>query len=147
MLVRNFFEPVVFPLLRDRKVALTVFCAAALLLGMFAIGIPVWPCPFFHAVGIPCPGCGLTRATFLLLHGDVRASLTYHAFAPIFLVGFSVVGAAGLLPERARLPLIEKLVDLEQRTGLGFILLVALILYWLARLLFLNSSFIQLIRG
>lgn len=147
MLARKFFDPVVFPLLRDRKLALTVFCAAALLLGLFAIGLPVWPCPFLHAFGIPCPGCGLTRATFLLLHGHLRASLTYHAFAPIFLLGFSAVGAAGLLPERARLPLIEKLVDFEQRTGLVLILLVALILYWLARLLFLNSSFVQLIRG
>lgn len=29
----------------------------------------------------PCPGCGLTRATLLFLHGDVRASLAMHPLA------------------------------------------------------------------
>jgi hypothetical protein len=147
MLAWKFFDPVVFPSLRERKVALTLLCVATLLLGLFAMGIPAWPCPFFHALGIPCPGCGLTRATFLLLHGNVRASLTYHAFAPVFLLGFSLIGAAGLLPEKSRLSFIEKLVVFERRTGIVFILLAGLILYWLARLLFLNSSFVQLIRG
>lgn len=147
MLSSKFFDPVVSPLLRERKFALVVLCGSALLVALFAIGIPAWPCPFFHATGIPCPGCGLTRAAVLLLRGDVRASLTYHAFAPVFLLGFSLIGAAGMLPERTRLSFIEKLVVFERRTGIVFILLVGLILYWLARLLFLNSSFVQLIRG
>jgi hypothetical protein len=28
--------------------------------------------------GIPCPGCGLTRATLTLLHGDVQGALRFH---------------------------------------------------------------------
>ena len=147
MLVWKSFDPTVLPLLRDRKLALIILGAAVLLLGLFALGIPGWPCPILQALGIPCPGCGLTRATFLLLRGNVQASLTYHAFAPVFLLGLSVIGVAGLLPEKARLRLIEKLIVSERRTGIVFILLTVLILYWLARLLFLNSSFVQLIRG
>lgn len=147
MLAWKSFDPTVFPLLRDRKLVLTLFGGAALLLALFAVGIPGWPCPILQALGIPCPGCGSTRATLLLLRGDVQASLTYHAFAPIFLLGLSIIGAAGLLPERARNPLIETLIALEKRTGIVFVLLTALILYWLARLLFLNPGFVQLIRG
>jgi len=141
------FVPTVFPMLRDRKLALILLGVITLLIVLLALGIPGWPCPVLQSLGIPCPGCGLTRATLLLLRGDVRASLTYHAFAPVFLLGFSIIGASALLPERPRQSLIERLITLEQRTGIAFILLTALIFYWLARLLFLNSSFVQLIRG
>jgi hypothetical protein len=43
------------------------------------------PCPFHAATGWWCPGCGLTRATHHLLHGDVLAALSYHALAPVVL--------------------------------------------------------------
>ncbi len=135
------------PILRDRKLALIVLGGAVLLVGLLAMGIPGWPCPLLQTLGIPCPGCGLTRATFLLLRGDVQGSLTYHAFAPVFLLGISIIGSAGLLPQRVRQPLIENLTAFERRTGIVFILLTVLILYWLARLLFLNPSFVQLIRS
>ena len=36
---------------------------------------------------------------------------------------------------------------LEQQTGFTVIILVGLILYWLARLLFMQTAFVQLIRG
>ena len=147
MLAWKSFDPTVFSLLRDRKLALIILGAAVVLLGLFAMGIPGWPCPLLQTLGIPCPGCGLTRATFYLLRGDLRTSLTYHAFAPVFLLGFTLVGAAGLLPERARRPMIEKLIGFERRTGIVLVLLTVLILYWLARLVFLNSSFVQLIRS
>lgn len=35
-------------------------------------------CPLAGSFGIPCPGCGLTRATLALLHGDVRGALRLH---------------------------------------------------------------------
>jgi len=141
------FVPTVFPLLRDRRLALILLGVVTLVIALLALGLPGWPCPVLQALGIPCPGCGLTRATLLLLRGDVRTSLTYHAFAPVFLLGFSIIGAAALLPERPRRPFVEGLVAFEQRTGIGLVLLIALIFYWLARLLFLNLSFVQLIRG
>jgi hypothetical protein len=40
-------------------------------------------CPLAGSVGVPCPGCGLTRATLALLHGDLRMALYYH---PLVLV-------------------------------------------------------------
>jgi Protein of unknown function (DUF2752) len=139
--------PTVFPVLRDRKLSLILLGTGVLLIALFAAGVPLWPCPLLHIAGIPCPGCGLTRATYFLLRGDVRTSLTYHAFAPFALIGLGILGSTGLLPKNAREPWIDKLVALEERSGVVLILLVALILYWLARLVFLNSAFVQLMRG
>ena len=38
-------------------------------------------CIFRVTLGIPCPGCGMTRAASYLLHGDVATSLRLHPFA------------------------------------------------------------------
>ncbi|MEQ9074250.1 MAG: DUF2752 domain-containing protein [Sandaracinaceae bacterium] len=46
-----------------------------------ALELPI--CPSRIMLGIPCPGCGLTRATEALVHGDLLAMLVYHPLAPI----------------------------------------------------------------
>ncbi len=38
-------------------------------------------CLFAAIVRYPCPGCGMTRALWLLLHGDVAGSLRMHPLA------------------------------------------------------------------
>ncbi len=35
-------------------------------------------CPFYILTGLPCPGCGLTRAFVCLGHGQWRESLHWH---------------------------------------------------------------------
>lgn len=34
-------------------------------------GLLAWDCPLLHFTGIPCAGCGMTRAFFAFFHGDV----------------------------------------------------------------------------
>jgi len=83
----------------------------------------------------------------LLLQGDLRGSLHFHAFAPIFLfLSVALVGVL-LVPKTISRPIVQKAELFERKTGLTVIILSGLILYWLARLLFLNSAFVQLIRG
>jgi len=71
----------------------------ASLAGLFALADVVhFPlCPLASTFGVPCPGCGLTRATLALLHGNVRAALHFHPLvfllAPLF-IGF--MGSAAL---------------------------------------------------
>jgi len=135
------------PLLRDRKFALVVAGTAGVQIALVSLSLPGWECPFFRVTGIPCPGCGLTRAVILLLKGDLQASLRFHAFAPIVLLTAVALILVLLLPRSITQPAISRLDRLEQQTGFTVIILVGLILYWLARLLFLQTAFVQLIRG
>ena len=43
------------------------------------------PCPFHALTGWWCPGCGMTRATHHLLHGDVVGALRFNALLPFVL--------------------------------------------------------------
>ena len=38
----------------------------------------IWMCPAKRLFGVPCPGCGMTRAVRLLLHGDVASATAMH---------------------------------------------------------------------
>jgi hypothetical protein len=146
MLLQNPLTPV-FPVLRDRKFTLVLAGATGLQIALVSLSLPAWDCPFFRLTGIPCPGCGLSRAVILLLKGDFLGSLRFHAFAPIFLLAAVVVILTVLLPQSVIQPAISKAERLERQTGFTVIILVGLILYWLARLLFLQATFVQLIRG
>lgn len=146
MLPSNVFAPV-SPLLRDRKFAFVVAGTAGVQIALVSLSLPGWECPFFRVTGIPCPGCGLTRAVILLLKGDVLASLRFHAFAPILLLTAVSLVLVLLLPRSITQPVISKVETLEKQTGFTFVILVGLILYWLARLLFMQTAFVQLIRG
>ena len=42
-------------------------------------------CPFRALTGLWCPGCGLTRATHHLMHGDVLGALRFNALLPFVL--------------------------------------------------------------
>ena len=44
--------------------------AAVMLLG--------WRCPIMLVFGVPCPTCGITRATHLALHGDFGGATQMH---------------------------------------------------------------------
>jgi len=48
----------------------------------WAFGGPVL-CPTRRFFGLPCPGCGMTRALARLWEGDLSASVRLHPFAPI----------------------------------------------------------------
>jgi hypothetical protein len=64
-------------------------------LTLFGLPLPTI-CWFRLTTGLPCPGCGLTRAIALLMHGRVFASLAMHPF------GVAAVGLALLqIPPRA----------------------------------------------
>ena len=46
-------------------------------------------CPFRALTGLPCPGCGMTRAWISLLHGDLSAAFRFHPLfwaVPVLLV-------------------------------------------------------------
>ena len=134
-------ETSVASLLRDRRVALALTAVAAAQLASVAAGAGGWPCPIRSLTGVPCPGCGLTRATVALVRGEWRESLAAHAFAPLLLAAVLVAAVTALLPEARREAFAALLGRAERRTKATFLLPAALILYWLVRLLFLPGAF------
>ena len=47
-------------------------------------------CVFHQMTGLWCPGCGLTRGTYQLLHGHLGAALGYNIFTPLALAAIVV---------------------------------------------------------
>jgi len=70
-----------------------------------------------------------------------------HAFAPLFLFVLTVIAIATVGPRPGIDRMIAKTEALERYTGITMILLGGLILYWLARLLLLQTAFVRLIQG
>lgn len=63
-----------------------------LLLFWVAMG---WPCVFRSITGIPCPGCGLSRAWLAVLRLDFGTAFCYHPMfwsIPIFVLFFLLDG-------------------------------------------------------
>lgn len=139
--------PILASVVQNRVAGVMIGAAAAVQAGLVSLGLPGWPCPFLHVVGLPCPGCGLSRAMVALLHGDWRTSLDLHAFAPIFALALVLVIWATILPQKQRIWLVSQLEIVERRTGITAILLIGLVLYWLVRLLIFPAAFINLIKG
>jgi len=60
------------------RAVLFVVAAGALGAAYYLIG-----CPFRFFFGVPCPGCGMTRAWTALFKGDIAGAFRWH---PLFLV-------------------------------------------------------------
>ena len=146
-LKRRITRPLIADLLEHRAIGWAVLGAAGLQAGLVSLDLPGWPCLFRHTLGVPCPGCGLSRAIAALLHGDWEATITYHAFAPLVLLLLLVVVGASLMPNTSRQWLISRVAGLEHRLGFGALGLVGMFAYWLIRLLFYHNSYIVLIMG
>lgn len=70
-----------------------LFDASLPLLILVVFAIVDWPlCPTRIFLGVPCPGCGLTRATLAMLTLDLGAMLRFHPLAPVMtpLVGWAL---------------------------------------------------------
>jgi hypothetical protein len=95
-------------------------------------------CPMATVFGVPCPGCGLTRATLALLHGDVRGALALHplvfVLAPLFaaaITSSAISHVRGRKPQHRPNPWFAS----RSATRLGALLLVATLGVWGARFL------------
>lgn len=122
-------------------VVLALAAMGALQVALVTLRLPGWPCPFRKATGIPCPGCGLTRALSALARGDWHTALALHAFAPLFAGAGLVLVASLLLRPGPRSRLAAWIGAVESRTGLAVWGAAALLVYWLVRLLYYPLTF------
>ena len=147
MTERSLSMLVLSPILRQRGLALAISGMALLQLVLAAFGIDGWQCPILHVFRIPCPGCGLTRATLFLFRGDFNQAMVFHAFAPLFVIALALITIAAVAPDTSRARIIARTELLERHTRVAGLILVGLIIYWLARLLIFRSAFAQLMQG
>lgn len=113
-------RPVPSPGWRPASAALSVVAAASPwrrgLLTALAAGVvlsahlvdPAWVaagpilCPVRRLTGIPCPGCGMTRAAVALAHGDLASAVAFHPLSP--LVALAAVAALVAYVRSGHLP-------------------------------------------
>jgi len=137
---KEFFLPLLAPLLQRRRIILILVCVAVLQVWMAGAGLKCWPCPIKSSLGVPCPGCGLSTAMALLIRGDWEAAIFTHAFAPVFLFVFILTAVLGVLPEHLHRASVRRIGAMEKGSGFIPFLLVAMLAYWALRL----PGFLQL---
>lgn len=127
-------HPPVGPSPRRRRAELPLLVAAgaaSLLLGE-ALGLTV--CPTAGLFGIPCPSCGLTRATLALLRGRIAESLALHPLVVVVLPALAVGVLFGLLREMGMDPSGAITKRLAYAANAAALLLASLaIALWAAR--------------
>jgi hypothetical protein len=120
------------------KRTLVVTGIAALFATIVSLRLPF--CPLASMLGVPCPGCGLTRATLALAHGELKHAHELHplvlVLAPLFIwamtsAAFSYIRGAGRLRPRAERPWLTS----RSVTVLGSVLLLLTLGVWGARFL------------
>ena len=91
---------------------ITLLLAAAGILLLLDVG-----CLFRHITGIPCPGCGMTRAHLAALRLDFRAAFWYHPlwFLPLPLLAGQFLFPNGLFRNK------------KWNTGLSIVLLILVV--------------------
>ena len=132
-------------LLESRPTCLAITGAIGLHGGLLALGLPSWQCPIRYGLGIPCPGCGLSRAMASGLQGDWHQALLIHAFAPVAIAALLLILVGGLLPANWRESFVDGVRFVETHTGITFFLLTGLITYWLVRLAFFHEMLYELV--
>jgi len=109
---------------------------AVLILGTSAWqGWGLWSCPFATMTGLPCPGCGMTRAFLAMLRGDWATVLLFHPFAPFFALVGLICSVVALLPERLAGILADQMERFERKTRLPALILLLFACFGLLRML------------
>lgn len=83
------------------------------------------PCPYLTLTGFACPGCGLTRATHALLHGEVARAFALNPWA---FVSTPALAAFTALPHVADADRTSRL-----RTGISWVMLIVTLAFWVWR--------------
>ena len=129
----------VMPEQRNNRLAgrLLPIALSAALLPVYLYGTPEqlpallqWQCPLLHLTGIPCAGCGMTRALFAFFHGDFAAAFRCHPLFALPLLAWLGLWWCALLLIRNR-PLPQPRRWWSWTAG-G--IAVVICLFWLVRL-------------
>ena len=72
---------------KSKVIHVVIFIAVMGVLAALML-LDIYRCPFKAVTGIPCPGCGMTRAVLSACKGDFRGAFYYH---PLWIVAVPLV--------------------------------------------------------
>ena len=129
------YAPVLAPAMQSRWLIAVLGAAALFQTAVTAMGLAAWQCPIKSALGITCPGCGLTRAIVYLMQGKWQAAINLHAFAPVAAAIGLLLATGSLLPAKMRQITARHLAIIEIRSGIVVWLVLGALVYWIGRLI------------
>lgn len=121
------------PRLKTRLQRLGIVILVALGLGS-AVGFGIAFCPMALVLHIPCPGCGMTRATLAALRGDFAASFRFHPLALVMVPLLGAYATANAISYiRHGVSQIDTVLAGKWFDRLLLLLLFAMLTVWIAR--------------
>ena len=133
--------PVFFAsILRERSLCFAVLVTGIVLVAANLLHLRLWVCLFRETTGLPCPGCGMTRAMSALCRGHLHDSLALHPFAPGIALAAVLLLLATVLPVKPRTMLVEAIALIEQRTGLALLFSIAMLTWGVWRIFHLAHA-------
>ncbi|MFO0757843.1 MAG: DUF2752 domain-containing protein [Byssovorax sp.] len=112
--------------------ALRLALLGAAILAAVVVKLPL--CPFAIVTRHPCPGCGLTRATLAMAHGEWAEALHFHPLAPVMspviLMAFAINGMSYVRTGRWQ---ASETAQGRWLTRGALALTVAMMVVWVAR--------------
>ena len=127
-------RPYFASLMRSRRNCLLIPMVFIVPGAFYLFGITIWQCPMHQAFGLPCPGCGMTRAFEAGLYGRIEQVLSYHPLSPLMMLLLVLLLLAAVLPERPRQTMIRVTERVEHACSPAVWLLIAFLALFISRL-------------
>lgn len=109
--------------------------AAVWVISALPIALGLQGCTMARLLHRPCPGCGMTRALQLLVHGDAGASLRMHPLAvPVLIVGLLFMASTVWVTYVHGSPVpLHRSRFARASIGLAIVVYGAALVLWIAR--------------
>ena len=131
---QNLTKPWLAPLMEDVILCRVVVGVCAALGAASMLHVSIWPCLFNELTGLPCPGCGMTRAVSALLHGDWHTAMTFHPLSPAYVAIGAALAVSAVGPKWLRNHLVAGVRSLEKWTALPALIVLATLIFGLLRM-------------